>query len=428
MTFESSQRRLDSEDVIEPAKKLATITQEKNIQRQQQDGNQNVSQTTHDLSVVIPTRNEHDNILPLLKELHNALHDLRVEVIFVDDSDDDTPKIIEYAAETNSASWQHIRLEHRLPGNARSGGLATAVVHGMNRAQAEYIAVLDADLQHPPDLLRVLYKQAVAQNADLVLASRYIKGGSYQGLDGIGRRCISIGFKWMAKLLFPERLLRISDPLGGFFLLRSSLLADVSLHPIGYKILLEVLLRCQWQRVLEVPYHFRARTHGQSKADIQQGIRVLQHMMRLYFEVTFKYQDKQNNGSQEILLETPQSNRKQEALPENGVGAEISNGHKRQKRKPVALTQLEKDILTGSSSFTPLQRPPARVKRRRLPIIISAILLVALILTSVRLNTVVSDSNDQLLVQLADQQACTVDLRQAFPISPYLFVSRWKLG
>src|SRR5258708_16331653 len=177
MTFESSQRRLDSEDVIEPAKKLATITQEKNIQRQQQDGNQNVSQTTHDLSVVIPTRNEHDNILPLLKELHNALHDLRVEVIFVDDSDDDTPKIIEYAAETNSASWQHIRLEHRLPGNARSGGLATAVVHGMNRAQAEYIAVLDADLQHPPDLLRVLYKQAVAQNADLVLASRYIKGG-----------------------------------------------------------------------------------------------------------------------------------------------------------------------------------------------------------------------------------------------------------
>ncbi len=289
MTIESGRYELDSADIIESTQKLVAVAREKNIQKPQWDGNQAVSQTilstTHDLSVVVPTRNERDNIWPLLESLHNALCGLHVEVILVDDSDDGTPEVIEDAARTMSSSLFHIQLEHRLAGEARAGGLATAVVYGMNRAQAEYVAVLDADLQHPPEQLRVLYDQAVAQNADLVVASRYIKGGSYRGLDGVGRRCISVGLKWTAKLLYPEHLLRISDPLGGFFLLRRSLLADVSLRPIGYKILLEILIRCQWRQVLEVPYHFRARAQGQSKANMQQGILALQHMLRLWHEV-----------------------------------------------------------------------------------------------------------------------------------------------
>ncbi len=244
-----------------------------------------VLSTIYDLSVVVPTRNEHENILPLLESLHNALRDLRVEVIFVDDSDDNTPAVITDAASTLSSSQFQIQLEHRLAGDARAGGLATAVVHGMKRAQAEFVAVIDADLQHPPELLRVFYDQAVTQDADLVLASRYIKGGSYRGLAGIGRRSISKGLKWTAKLLFPGQLLRVSDPLGGFFLLRRSLLANVTLRPIGYKILLEILIRCQWRQVLEVPYHFQKRAYGQSKATMQQGLMALQHMQRLWREV-----------------------------------------------------------------------------------------------------------------------------------------------
>src|SRR6266700_2480720 len=240
---------------------------------------------TYDLTVVIPTRNERDNIMPLLHELQEALDGIRVEIIFVDDSDDDTPLIIKDASVAMGTSMLHIHLEPRQPGIAREGGLATAVVHGMNRAQAEYVAVIDADLQHPPEQLRVFYDRAVAQNADLVVASRYIKGGSYQGLAGAGRRFVSVGMKWTARLLFPGQLMRISDPLSGFFLLRRSLLADVSLRPIGYKILLEILIRCQWRHALEVPYHFRTRAHGQSKANIQQGILVLQHMQRLWREV-----------------------------------------------------------------------------------------------------------------------------------------------
>ncbi len=285
MQIESSPSKFDSS----PTVKLVARAREKYIQRQQQGGKQAVAQAilspTYDLSVVVPTRNEHDNIWPLVEAVHHALHDLRVEVIFVDDSDDDTPEVIKDAAKTMSSSLFHLELEHRVAGDARAGGLATAVVHGMNRARAAYVAVIDADLQHPPEQLRMLYDQAIAQDADLVVASRYIKGGSYQGLDGVGRRCISVGLKWTAKLLFPGQLLRLSDPLGGFFLLRRSLLADVSLRPIGYKILLEILIRCQWRHALEVPYHFRTRAHGQSKANIQQGILVLQHMQRLWREV-----------------------------------------------------------------------------------------------------------------------------------------------
>lgn len=251
----------------------------------EKDDIRNIAPISDDLTVVIPTRNERDNIMPLLHALREALDGIRVEIIFVDDSDDDTPFLIENASAAMGTSMFHVYLERRQPGIARAGGLATAVVHGMNRAQAACVAVLDADLQHPPEQLRVFYDQAVAQNVDLVVASRYIKGGSYQGLAGVGRRWISVGLKWTAKLLFPAHLLHISDPLGGFFLLRRSLLSNVSLRPIGYKILLEILLRCPWQHVLEVPYHFQARAHGQSKATTQQGILALRHMLRLWREV-----------------------------------------------------------------------------------------------------------------------------------------------
>src|SRR6266851_3155962 len=125
---------------------------------------------TYDLTIVIPTRNERDNIMPLLHELQEALDGMRVEIIFVDDSDDDTPLIIKDASVAMETSKLHVQLEHRQPGIAREGGLATAVVHGMNRAQAEYVAVIDADLQHPPEQLRVFYDEAIAQHADLVLA------------------------------------------------------------------------------------------------------------------------------------------------------------------------------------------------------------------------------------------------------------------
>src|SRR5438105_1230411 len=180
MTIESSSYKLDSSDDGEPTQRVARarfIVPEPQVEEEPTQrvararfivpepavaeeptqqlvsvpliapDSQPVLSTTHNLSVVVPTRNEHANVVPLLESLRNALRGLRVEVIFVDDSDDDTPEVIKDAARTMSSSLFHIKLEHRLAGDARAGGLATAVVHGMNRTQAEYVAVIDADLQ-----------------------------------------------------------------------------------------------------------------------------------------------------------------------------------------------------------------------------------------------------------------------------------------
>ena len=291
MTIESNLYKRDDPDVegTKTAEKLDTRTEEQGLQWWQQDEPPEFLSAApsgaYDLSVVVPTRNERGNAWPLLDSLRNALRGLRVEIVFVDDSDDDTPEVINHAKQMMASPEFQIRLEHRVSVSERAGGLATAVVQGLNVAQAAYVAVIDADLQHPPQQLRVLYDQAAAQQADLAIASRYIKGGSCQGLDGAGRIYISRGMKWTAKLLFPEQLWGLSDPLGGFFLLRRSLLTDVSLRPIGYKILLEILIRCRWQHAIEVPYHFQARVHGQSKANMRQGVLALKHMLRLWREV-----------------------------------------------------------------------------------------------------------------------------------------------
>jgi cellulose synthase/poly-beta-1,6-N-acetylglucosamine synthase-like glycosyltransferase len=289
MTIEGSQYTVGNRNLLDEAEKLITTIQSERVQGRLQSENEPILQVgspaAYDLSIVIPTRNERDNILPLLDALQRVLCNLSVEIIFVDDSDDDTPQIIGEAAKMRNSPLLHILLDHRLPGAARAGGLATAVVNGMSKAHAEYIAVLDADLQHPPELLRIFYEQAVTQNVDLVLASRYIKGGSYQGLANRRRQWISRGLKDLARLLFIEHLRQISDPLGGFFLVRRALLTNVALHPIGYKIQLELLLRCPWQSVLEVPYHFRSRVQGKSKANLRQGLLVLAHMRKLWLEV-----------------------------------------------------------------------------------------------------------------------------------------------
>lgn len=248
-------------------------------------GEASVARTAHPLlSVVVPTRNERDNITPLLAELAQALAGVRTEVIIVDDSDDDTPAVITAEAQRYPDDFR-VRLVHREAGPARAGGLATAVNAGMQRAAAKYVAVIDADLQHPPERLRALFDEAVAHNADVVLATRYRAGGSYDGLDGVSRRLISVGLKWVAKIVFPDQLLRVSDPLGGFFLVRRSIIEGVTLRPIGYKISLELLVRCRWVRLVEVPYHFHTRNAGQSKSDFKQGMLVLRHMGRLVREV-----------------------------------------------------------------------------------------------------------------------------------------------
>jgi dolichol-phosphate mannosyltransferase len=192
------------------------------------------------LSLVIPTFNERENVSPLLGEIETALAGLSWEVVFADDSTDGTDELIARQARRDP----RIRLRHR---TANLGGLAPA---------------RDG-------------------SADIVVASRYCAGGSPGGLDGPRRHLVSLGLRLLTKVLFPERLRGVTDPLGGFFLVRRFLVQGVELHPMGYKILLEILVRSPWQTIAEVPYEFRARHEGTSKANLREGLRFLRHVVAL---------------------------------------------------------------------------------------------------------------------------------------------------
>jgi glycosyltransferase involved in cell wall biosynthesis len=228
------------------------------------------------VSLVVPTRNERDNVGPLFERLREAFQDRRDwELLFVDDSDDDTPQRV---AELIEAGMP-VRLLHRAVGQ-RTGGLGGAVSAGFAAAHGEILIVLDADLQHPPALARVLADVANSSGADLVIASRYCPGGGSAGLDGTGRQLISTACRQLSRALLPPAR-GVRDPLGGFFALRRSVIEGRQLRPDGFKILLEILVKGDWSGVVEVPYSFAPRLNGESKARLAEGGRFLRHLVNL---------------------------------------------------------------------------------------------------------------------------------------------------
>lgn len=230
------------------------------------------------LSLVVPTRNEAGCVSALVARVAQSLGAGDYELIFVDDSDDDTPAVIE----REMAADPCVRLIHREP-EGRDGGLSTAVVAGILAARGELIGILDGDLQHPPETLPSML--VAAQDADIVVASRYLPGGSSGGLDGVYRQLVSRGSKLAAQALF-GRVRACTDPMSGFFLFRREVVEGVELRPVGFKILLEILVRGNWTRLTEVPYTFGGREAGKSKASAEQGRAYLRHLRTLRGEGT----------------------------------------------------------------------------------------------------------------------------------------------
>jgi glycosyltransferase involved in cell wall biosynthesis len=212
--------------------------------------------------VVVPTRNEADNVDALLKGIQAAVGCTPIEVIFVDDSTDDTPQVVETAV--GRFPDLNVHLIHRDPPE-RAGGLGGAVVAGLRAARSEYACIMDGDLQHPPELLPVLLRTAQEKHADLVVASRRIADSQVAGLN-TARNLISRSLDLLARAFFPGRLRGVSDPLTGFFLVRVPALNLDQLRPKGFKILLEILVRNPKLRKAEVPFRFGERLAGQSKA------------------------------------------------------------------------------------------------------------------------------------------------------------------
>ena len=227
-------------------------------------------------TVIIPTYNERDNIAALVSRVSAAVSDRDVEILFVDDSSDDTPDVIRRIA---VGAPIPVRLLHR---EKPVGGLGGAVVEGISAAAYDVCIVMDGDLQHPPELLPEMIDRFEDGDADVVVASRYVGGGDNGGLAGAVRVGVSRGATLLTKAMFPIRLSGASDPMTGYFLVDRRRIDPAALRPNGFKILLEILVRSD-VRIAEVPMEFGERLHGQSKASFVQGMEFLKHLARLRF-------------------------------------------------------------------------------------------------------------------------------------------------
>jgi dolichol-phosphate mannosyltransferase len=221
------------------------------------------------LSLIVPTYNEKENILPLVERVHHSVAGIDYELIIVDDgSPDGTAEEVKRLSSTYP-----LRLIER-----KERGLASAVVRGFAEAQGEALGVIDADLQHPPELIPELLAE-IDKGAEIAIASRYVEGGGVENWAA-SRKIISKGATLIAHLSLPS-LRRVKDPLSGFFLVRKKIVEGIILKPRGYKILLEVLARSKAKKVVEVPYTFTKREQGESKISLREEIDYLRQVATL---------------------------------------------------------------------------------------------------------------------------------------------------
>ncbi|WKT91052.1 glycosyltransferase family 2 protein [Microbacterium maritypicum] len=228
------------------------------------------------VTIIVPTFNERDNVAELVARTAVALEGWDAEILFVDDSADDTAAEVERVAADAPIP---VRVIHR---SENTGGLGGAVVIGLEAAASDVCIVMDGDLQHPPELLPVLLARFAQGDADVVAASRYVGGGDTSGLGTAVRFGVSRVATWLTRAMFPIRLARSTDPMTGFFLVDRGRLDVSTLQPRGFKILLEILARNDL-RIAEVPMEFAERRHGTSKASFRQGAMFLEHLARLRF-------------------------------------------------------------------------------------------------------------------------------------------------
>lgn len=212
-----------------------------------------------ELTIIVPTLNERDNVGPLIARLAELLDGVDWEAIFVDDD----------SADGTAERLRELgRVDRRIRCIRRIGrrGLSSACIEGMLSSSARYVAVIDGDLQHDESLLPRMLDTLQRQPVDLVVASRYMPAGAADGLSAPRRR-LSLAGVWLARRLLKSD---ISDPVSGFFMIRREI-ADAAasrLSGVGTKILIDLLASTPRSlSVVELPYRFRGRSAGSSKLD-----------------------------------------------------------------------------------------------------------------------------------------------------------------
>ncbi len=227
------------------------------------------------LSLVIPTFNEGRSLPELVDRLTALLEGPLAgayELIVVDD---DSPDRTWEIAGVLAAAHPKLRVMRR----QGERGLATAVIRGWQAARGEVLAVIDADLQHPPEVTLDLWR-AMDRGADLAVASRHVAGGGVSDW-ALHRRVVSRGAQALGLLLLPGVLRRVSDPMSGYFMVRRRAVAGRVMRPLGYKILVEVLARGDVGPIHEVGYVFRERAEGESKVTLRLYGDYLRQLVRL---------------------------------------------------------------------------------------------------------------------------------------------------
>jgi dolichol-phosphate mannosyltransferase len=223
------------------------------------------------LSIIIPTYNEAENIPELIHRIEKSLKGVDFEIIIVDDNSPDRTADIAQKLGEEYLNIKVIKRKGKL-------GLASAVLEGMKFADGKFIAIMDADLQHPPELLPLMLEKAY-KGYDLVIASRYIEGGSIERWS-FSRRIVSIGAILFAHMLFPK-IKTVKDPTSGFFMFKRDIIENIHLDPLGFKILLEILVKGSYHSVVEVPYVFRERRKGKSKLNLKEIMNYAVHLLKL---------------------------------------------------------------------------------------------------------------------------------------------------
>ncbi len=214
------------------------------------------------VSIIIPTYNESRNIIQILKSIGDNLpKNIIAEAIVVDDnSPDSTGKIVdEYLKNVKKIAGYTMDIIHRTSKN----GLSSAILSGVQRAKGETIVVMDSDFSHPPQIIPKMIESLKKYQCDLVIASRYISGGKINGWT-LKRKIMSK----VATLIAKKGLgVKTKDPMSGFFAFKKNILKGINFDAIGYKILLEILVKKSEIAVKEIPYTFENRTFGSSKLD-----------------------------------------------------------------------------------------------------------------------------------------------------------------
>ena len=237
----------------------------------------NTKQNQAQVSIIIPTYNESENIIQVLKSIGDHLpRNVWVEAIVVDDnSPDGTGKVVEdYITDSQNEAEYSINVIHR---KAKSG-LSSAILDGIQHSSSETVVVMDSDFSHPPKIIPQLVEELSTSDCDIVIASRYTKGGEVSGWS-TKRKLISKGATGIAKAGLG---VNESDPMSGFFAFKRKILEGIKFDAIGYKMLLEILVKTKGAKVKEIPYTFTDRTRGSSKLDSSTMFDFVTSVWKLY--------------------------------------------------------------------------------------------------------------------------------------------------